>query len=136
MQVDGIDVSKTMKKQAAHRLDKEIEAGEVRLLVGDIADTGLRENHYQKVLAVNNFTLWPDKVNGLQRIFNALVPRGEIAITMQPRQDDAKRHRTRTFARKMKQDLKKSGFRHIRLYYKKFSPEMAVCATAIKPNKT
>lgn len=131
--VDGIDVSKTMKDQATHRLDPEIEQGDVKLFAGDVAEADFQQGHYHKVFTVNNYTLWEDKRTGLQKLYEALVPGGRIAITMQPRQEDARENKARTFGKDIQRDLKTCGFRRIKVQYRKISPELAVCVTALKP---
>jgi cyclopropane fatty-acyl-phospholipid synthase-like methyltransferase len=133
--VDGIDVSKTMKDQATHRLDSEIEEGHVQLAAEDVSQAEFKQNYYHKVFTVNNYTLWEEKKTGLRNLYNTLVPGGKIAITMQPRQEDANSNKTRTFAKEIREDLKTCGYRRIKVQFKKIPPELAVCVTAVKPGK-
>ncbi|HEX6923533.1 MAG TPA: class I SAM-dependent methyltransferase, partial [Bacillales bacterium] len=133
VRIDGIDVSETMKDQAAHRLGSEIKAGKVHLSADAVEEAVFLPNHYHRIFTVNNFTLWQEKIVGLQKLYEALVRGGRIAITMQPRQEDAKSNQTRIFAEEIRKDLAECGYKRIKVRFKRVSPEWAVCVTAIKP---
>lgn len=132
--VDGIDISGTMKEEASHRLEPGAESdGEVGLFVGDIAETPIREQYYDIVFSVNNYTLWENRYDGLRHIYSGLVSQGKIAITVQPRQEDVKTDQENRFAREIVNDLEETGFTKIVVQYKRLSPKTAVCVTAFKP---
>jgi cyclopropane fatty-acyl-phospholipid synthase-like methyltransferase len=133
LKVDGLDISETMKEQAEHEVHQEIEAGHVHLSVGDISEATLIEEHYHRVLTVNNYTIWDNRKEGLCRLFDALIPGGRIAIVMQPREEDAGPEKTRDYSRDIHEDLKTCGFTRIQSHFRKIKPELAVCVTAIKP---
>lgn len=131
--VDGIDISRTMKDEASHRLNPETSSGEAHLQVGDIAESPLQTDHYNVVFTVNNFTLWKNRRKGLRNIYSGMAPRGKIVITIQPRQEDARENKVNAFAKEIQDDLSAAGFERIVTQYKRMSPETAVCVTAIKP---
>lgn len=133
LKADGVDVSKTMKTQAEKRLKKQIGDGHVRLLLGDIKKIHLPIGIYDKVLSVNNYTIWTEPRKGLQNLYHAMKPGGKIAITMQPREDDASANKTRLFGKQIHDDLKACGFNNIDLHFKNVHPELTVCVTGFKP---
>ncbi|MDQ0247448.1 cyclopropane fatty-acyl-phospholipid synthase-like methyltransferase [Bacillus fengqiuensis] len=133
LKVDGVDVSETMKNQAEKRLEKQIRDGNVRLLLGDIEKIHLPTGIYDKVLSVNNYTIWNEPRKGLQNLYDAMKPGGKIAITMQPREDDASANKTRMFGKQIHDDLQAFGFKHIDLHFKDVYPELTVCVTGFKP---
>lgn len=133
IQVDGIDPSQQMKEQAEHRLKDEVEEGRVSFFVGPIETAELKANSYQKVLSVNNYTIWDDPLKGLTNLYQSMAPGGKIAITMQPREEDACADKTRMFGRKIEEDLRQCGFQDIETRFRKVRPELTVCVTAVKP---
>jgi cyclopropane fatty-acyl-phospholipid synthase-like methyltransferase len=132
LNVDGVDVSETMKAQAEKRLSSHIDSGDVRLFLGDIETIILPHETYHKILSVNNYTIWNEPRNGLQNLYQTLKPGGKIAITMQPREDDASANKTRMFGKQIHDDLKACGFRQIHLAFKDIQPELTVCVTGVK----
>ncbi|MGG1247287.1 class I SAM-dependent methyltransferase [Bacillus spizizenii] len=125
----GIDVSETMLKLAARR----VKSKEVRLIQGSVETFPLIASFYDKVISVNNYTIWNDKEKGMKQIYQALKPGGKAAITMQPREADASPEKTKSFRKQMIADFKAAGFEDIELQFKNIKPELSVCATAKKP---
>ncbi|VEF46082.1 putative methyltransferase [Bacillus freudenreichii] len=130
--VDGIDVSEDMKELASKKLKDEIAEQKVNLIVGDINQRRLPSNRYNKILSVNNYSLWDEQLDILNNIYRAMVKEGRIVITMQPRQEDADRGRTKEFGEQILRDLQSCGFRQIECSYKEIAPELAVTVTAVK----
>ncbi len=52
---------------------------------------------------------------------------------MQPRQEDARLHKTKQFGKQIRTELKWSGFQQIKVRYKEIPPVLVVCVTALKP---
>ncbi|MHA6487731.1 class I SAM-dependent methyltransferase [Bacillus cabrialesii] len=129
VQLHGVDVSEAMMKLAARRLKSK----GVRLMQGSIETFPLTASFYDKVISVNNYTIWNDQTKGVKQIYRALKPGGRAAITMQPREADASPERTKSFAKQMIADFKAAGFEDIELQFKHIKPELSVCATAKKP---
>ncbi len=130
--IHGIDVSGAMKKQAEHRVGKYIEDQRARVLIGDIEKEELASNFYNKVLSVNNYTIWNHPKKGLERLYQSMKVNGTIAITMQPREENASTIKTRMFAKQIYHDLSDCGFINIKISYKELFPMLAVCVTATK----
>ncbi|MBY4605386.1 MULTISPECIES: class I SAM-dependent methyltransferase [Bacillus] len=125
----GIDVSETMLKLAARR----VKSKGVRLIQGSVETFPLTASFYDKVISVNNYTIWKDQTKGMKQIYQALKPGGKAAITMQPREADASPEKTKLFGKQMIADFKAAGFEDIELQFKNIKPELSVCVTAKKP---
>ncbi|WP_226671369.1 class I SAM-dependent methyltransferase [Metabacillus litoralis] len=130
--IDGIDVSETMQKQAAKRLDHDIKNQKVHLMIGDVEKVNLNPCTYNKIMTVNNYTIWDHPEKGLANLYDSLKPKGKIAITMQPREENASSAKTRMFAKQIFNDLTTCGFLDIKVQFKRIRPELAVCVTAVK----
>lgn len=130
--IDGVDVSETMRKQASKRLEDKIVNQQVNLMAGDIEEVTLPYQAYDKIITVNNYTIWDHPKKGLENVFRALKSNGKIAITMQPREENASSAKTRMFAKRIFNDLTNCGFSNINIHYKRIRPELAVCVTAVK----
>ncbi|MCY8544687.1 class I SAM-dependent methyltransferase [Bacillus vallismortis] len=129
IRLDGIDVSETMMKLAA----RSVKSKGVRLMQGNIETFPLSDSFYDKVISVNNYTIWNDQTKGVKQIYRALKPGGKAAITMQPREADASPEKTKSFGKQMIADFKAAGFEDIDIQFKNIKPELSVCATAKKP---
>lgn len=129
IRLDGIDVSETMMKLAA----RSVKSKGVRLMQGNIETFPLTDSFYDKVISVNNYTIWNDQTKGVKQIYRALKPGGKAAITMQPREADASPEKTKSFGKQMIADFKAAGFEDIDIQFKNIKPELSVCATAKKP---
>ncbi|MCY7749681.1 MULTISPECIES: class I SAM-dependent methyltransferase [Bacillus] len=125
----GIDVSEVMLKLAARR----VKSKPVRLIQGSVETFPLTDSFYNKVISVNNYTIWNDQTKGMKQIYRALKPGGKAAITMQPREADASPEKTKLFGKQMIADFKAAGFEDIELQFKNIKPELSVCVTAKKP---
>ncbi|RFU66410.1 class I SAM-dependent methyltransferase [Peribacillus saganii] len=128
--VDGVDVSDTMVETAAKRNEAAIENGDLRLYKGDVFTLKQQCHQYDKVLSVNNYPLWEKHEESLTRIHQLMKDGGRIAITVQPREEDATPEKTMALGIKIEQDLFNAGFRDISVKFKKVRPMLTVCVTA------
>jgi len=128
--IHGIDVSQTMKEQAENRLKEYIEDQRARIMLGDIEKKKLSSQQYNKVLSVNNYTIWDRPKKVLEKLYRSMKINGTIAITMQPREENASTIKTRMFANQIYRDLSNCGFTNINISYKRLFPILAVCVTA------
>ncbi|KEP25104.1 class I SAM-dependent methyltransferase [Bacillus zhangzhouensis] len=133
LHIDGLDASSTMQEQARTRLSKRSKDKQVRLYVGKIEKTRLPGEQYDKVLSVNNYTIWDDPKTGLLNLYHTLKPGGKIVIVMQPREKGADANRTKEMGENILNDLQFAGFEHFSVEYEEIRPTLAVCVTAKKP---
>ncbi|MFS0655911.1 class I SAM-dependent methyltransferase [Bacillus sp. 179-C3.3 HS] len=134
LHIDGLDASSTMQEQARHQIRKRRQNGYVRLYVGEIENTRLPSNQYDKVLSVNNYTIWDDPRAGLLHLYHTLKPGGRMVIVMQPREKGADANRTKEMGEHILNDLLFVGFDHASVEYKEMRPTLSVCVTAKKPS--
>ncbi|GLF84280.1 class I SAM-dependent methyltransferase [Bacillus safensis] len=133
LHIDGLDASSTMQEQAQSRVSKRAKDKQVRLYVGKIEKTRLPGEQYDKVLSVNNFTIWDDPKTGLLNLYHTLKPGGTLAIVMQPREKGADANRTKEMGENILNDLQFAGFDEFSIEYEEIRPTLAVCVTAKKP---
>lgn len=130
--IDGVDVSETMKEQAEKQFSTYVKNGRVKLMKADAETVELPANTYDKLLSVNNYTIWNDPRAGLENLTKSLKPGGMAAITMQPREEDASAEKTKMFGRQIRDDMLACGYEDVRVSFKKVRPELTVCVTGIK----
>ncbi|MBM7579529.1 class I SAM-dependent methyltransferase [Jeotgalibacillus terrae] len=133
--VDGLDASASMAESAEKRLTPMIESGRVRIMQGKAEHIHLPENYYDKILSVNNFPIWGEPDQALERLYSSLKSDGRIVITVQPREDNASPNLTRMVGNDLYHRLEKAGFAHITLTYRYFWPHMAVTAVGFKEKR-
>jgi cyclopropane fatty-acyl-phospholipid synthase-like methyltransferase len=135
LKIDGIDVSETMVRTAQARNEKAVHKGKLKLYQKAIEDYNQKQYRYDKVISVNNYPLWKNKKKSLDRIHQLMKDGGKIAITVQPREEDASREKTYAHAFQIEQGLLYAGFRNISVHFKKVKPELTVCVTAVCSKK-
>lgn len=133
LHIDGLDASSTMQEQAQSRVSKRAKNKQVRLYVGKIEKIRLPGEQYDKVLSVNNFTIWDDPKTGLLNLYHTLKPGGTLVIVMQPREKGADANRTKEMGENILNDLQFAGFDQFSIEYEEIRPTLAVCVTAKKP---
>ncbi|MGX9291932.1 class I SAM-dependent methyltransferase [Bacillus sp. A015] len=133
LHIDGLDASSTMQEQAQSRVSKRSKGEPVQLYVGKIEKTRLPGEQYDKVLSVNNYTIWDDPKTDLLNLYHTLKPGGKIVIVMQPREKGADTNRTKEMGENILNDLQFAGFEHFSVEYEEIRPTLAVCVTAKKP---
>lgn len=133
LHIDGLDASSTMQEQAKTRIKKRLKDEQVRLYVGKIENSRLPAEQYDKVLSVNNYTIWDDPKTGLLNLYHTLKPGGKIVIVMQPREKGAGASRTTEMGEEILHHLQFAGFGQFSIEYEEIRPTLAVCITAKKP---
>ncbi|WP_109505962.1 class I SAM-dependent methyltransferase [Nocardioides speluncae] len=83
-QVTGLDPSPAMIAAAGRRNRAAIDAGTVRLLIGDAGAVPAPDASYQAALAVHTIYFWPDLDAGLREVHRVLLPGGRLAIGFRP----------------------------------------------------
>ena len=130
--VVGIDHSEAMRAQAARRNVGAIRAGRVSLLVASIDDLPAFDRPFDKVLAVNNMSMWPDPALRLKDLAGLLHDGGLIAIVSQPRTPGATAQTTAADARGIAGLLSAAGFAAIRVETLDLKPPVA-CVLGTAP---
>jgi cyclopropane fatty-acyl-phospholipid synthase-like methyltransferase len=127
----GVDVSKTMLELAEHKNRDLIKKRRVLLKVDDIAtfDTNRRFN---KIFSVNNYTLWKKPKQSIENIYDILEYKGIVSISFQPREKGASVKRTKEVGKEIAQNFRLSGFKNVKISYKKIFPILSVCVSAVK----
>jgi len=82
--VTCLDPSPAMIAAARRRNRAAIDAGTVRLLIGDAGSVPAPDASYQAALAVHTIYFWPDLGAGLREAHRVLVPGGRLAIGFRP----------------------------------------------------
>lgn len=131
--VVGIDRSQVMRRQASRRNRRQVAAGRVELLHGDVADLAGRPAEFHKALAVNVFMFWPDPVAVLRQLAEVLLPGATVALTMQPRGSGVSDRHTRQAGERMAAALRDAGFSDVRLHTLPLQPVDAACAVGVWP---
>jgi trans-aconitate methyltransferase len=131
VEADGVDVSEDMKSAAAKLNDDCIQQGKVRLFVKDIHEF-FPDKKYHKIFSVNNYPLWTKPRESLQHLYGMLESKGQIAITVQPREEGANETITKSLGQVIKSDMEAAGFHSISISYKNARPMVTVCVTGIK----
>lgn len=83
-QVTGLDPSPAMIAAAGRRNRAAIDAGTVRLLLGDASAVPRPDATYQAALAVHTVYFWRDLDAGLREVRRVLVPGGRLVIGFRP----------------------------------------------------
>ncbi len=127
----GVDVSETMLELAENKNKDFIKKRRVLLKVDDIA-TFETNRRFNKVFSVNNYTLWKEPKKSIENIYDVLTDKGIVSISFQPREKGASVKRTKEVGKEIAQWLRLSGFKNVRVSYKKIFPILSVCVTGVK----
>lgn len=80
--VAGIDVSDVMIRQATKRNQEFIKSGFVELSQASVANIPFEYARFDKVLAVNNYQLWPNAEHNLTEIQRVLNQNGLLVLCL------------------------------------------------------
>lgn len=128
----GIDHSEVMVRQATVRNRAAVEQGRVDLRPGSALDLRQFSETFDKVLAINNFGMWPEPGARLTELRRALRPGGRVAIVSQPRCPGATPETTRRIGEETAQRLRDAGFISIQRQTLNLRPPVA-CVLAETP---
>ena len=129
--VAGIDISETMVSQASKRNTAAIRSGRVILQQGSESLLPFENNKFNKVFAVNSMQFWSNPVAGLQEVMRVLKPGGRIVITIQPMWAKTEKE-VQVVAEQLVSQLKRVGFRQVRLETKHIKPITAISGIGTK----
>lgn len=120
--ITGLDISKTMLRQARRRSRSYIKDGHVRLFHGSVADLGFELNYFDKVLAINSMHHWGKPlINKLNKLRLALKSGGTIHIFEQPRWAQNESEVNQAIDR-IKKDLASAGFVDLSVFTQPMQP--------------
>ena len=108
--VAGIDLSATMLRQARRRNRAAVASGSMDLRVSSVADLPNFGTPFDAVLAVNTVGFWPDRLVQFRKIRGRLTPRGQFAVTVQPRSKGATAATTARTQGDIEAGLRAAGF--------------------------
>jgi len=129
--VAGIDLSAVMVEQASKRNAAAIRSGRVHLQQGAESPLPFDANKFNKVFAVNSMQFWSNRMAGLQEVMRVLKPGGRVAITIQPMWAKTEEE-VQTVAEQLVSQLKRVGFKQVRLETKQIKPITAINGVGIK----
>jgi ubiquinone/menaquinone biosynthesis C-methylase UbiE len=84
--VIGVDPSEEMVIRAARRHRELITSGRMQLELGGVEDLPFTYKQFTKVLAENNFHLWPNQERNLVEVQRVMKKSGQLIITQRMRQ--------------------------------------------------
>ena len=124
----GIDHSQVMFRQASRRNQKTILAGRVKLLVKSVSQLPEFNRLLDKIIDVNGFQFWEEKVPILGKLRTQLRRGGVIALVYQPRNLKANEDEATAAGLKFAEYLASAGFTQIRVERKLMKPVSSICA--------
>ena len=129
--VAGVDISKTMLKQAKLRNRHGINFGKVILRHGTSVQIPFSDNSFDKVYAVNSFHEWQDPILGLQNVKRVLKAGGLMTIVEHPHGGVTENAITE-IGERIKTELVQQGFEVIQVIINSINGSLAIGVKAIK----
>jgi ubiquinone/menaquinone biosynthesis C-methylase UbiE len=129
--VYGLDHSELMVKQASERNFNAIKSGKIKLFSGGVSKLPEFENLIDKILDVNSFQFWNNKIDTLKSLKAIMKPGGIIALVHQPRKPGATENDSIEAGDKFYVLLKQAGFINIERHKKIMKPVPVICLTGI-----
>lgn len=125
--VAGVDHSAVMVQQATKRNSRAVREGRVELRHGSATDLPKFDQPFDKIFTINSIHFWPEPVKCLTELRSKLRPGGKIAVTLQPRSQNATDEITRVVGEEIAAKLAVAGFRDCRVEIKKMEPVSVAC---------
>lgn len=124
--VVGIDHSETMVAVASERNREAIASGLVELHQASVEQLDELDGEYDRIMAVNAYQFWPNRIETLKRLRSLLAPGGRLAIGEQPRSKGANDDMARRTALIVDQEIRRAGFEDVSTYERQLNP-LVVC---------
>ncbi|HEX3036665.1 MAG TPA: class I SAM-dependent methyltransferase [Thermodesulfobacteriota bacterium] len=128
----GIDHSEVMFRQASNRNRRAISAGRVRLALTSVSQLPSFDGPFDKILDVNGFQFWDNKIDVLKRLREQLRPGGIIALVHQPRNLGATEDDATEAGERFARFLEAAEFKDIKVERKMMKPVSTVCVLGRK----
>lgn len=125
--VAGVDHSAVMVQQAAKRNAKAVREKRVELRHGSVTELPKFDQPFDKIFTINSIHFWPEPVRCLTELRSRLRPGGTIAVTLQPRSQNATDEITRVIGEEIAAKLSVAGFKDCRVEIKKMEPLSVAC---------
>ena len=133
LQLEAIDHSEVMLRQAAIRNQRALETGRLRLRRGAFDDLELSGVSYDRIYSSNLVMFLPDKMASFTRMRELLVPGGRLASTHLPRAKNATAEDALRFATEIERIMARTGFEAIRTEQRTIGSDLAVCVIGKRP---
>jgi ubiquinone/menaquinone biosynthesis C-methylase UbiE len=116
----GVDFSAGVVRQAESRFQREIAAGRVRVLLGDVSQLPFADAAFDRAFTINTIYFWPDTLQGLGEVRRVLKDGGIAIIALRAKETMQKysitKYGFRLFsAQDMDALLRQAGFRNVRI---------------------
>jgi ubiquinone/menaquinone biosynthesis C-methylase UbiE len=128
----GIDHSEVMFRQASHRNQRAILTGRVRLALASVTQLPSFDGPFDKILDVNGFQFWDNKIDVLKQLREQLHPEGIIALIHQPRNLGATENDVTEAGEGIARFLEAAEFNDIKVERKLMRPVSTVCVLGRK----
>jgi SAM-dependent methyltransferase len=128
----GVDHSPVMLQQAAKRNAEGVRDGRVKLYHCSVAGLPAFDAPFDTIFTINSIHFWNDPVERLKELRSLLRPGGLIAVTIQPRAQNATDETARTVGEEVAANLERAGFTDCRLELKQMAPVSVACALGIR----
>jgi trans-aconitate methyltransferase len=125
--VAGVDHSAVMVQQATKRNSRAVREGRVELRHGSVTELPKFDQPFDKIFTINSIHFWPEPVKCLAKLRSRLRPGGTIAVTLQPRSQNATDEITRVIGEEIAAKLAVAGFKECRVEIKKMEPLSVAC---------
>jgi SAM-dependent methyltransferase len=129
--VVGVDHSPVMLQQAAKRNALAVREGKVALHQSSVSDLPAFDAPFDAIFTINSIHFWHDPVERLKELRRLLKPGGLIAVTIQPRAQNATDETARIVGEEVASNLERAGFSQCRLELKKMAPVSVACALGV-----
>jgi ubiquinone/menaquinone biosynthesis C-methylase UbiE len=128
----GVDHSEVMFRQASNRNQRAISAGRVRLALTSVSQLPSFDGPFDKILDVNGFQFWDNKIDVLKRLSEQLRPGGIIALVHQPRNLGAAEGDATEAGERFACYLEAAFFKDIKVERRMMKPVSTVCVLGRK----
>lgn len=78
----GIDISRTMVKQAARLHASHIRVGRIAVVQASVDFLPCCNTAFDACYSINSIQFWPDQIRGLREVRHVLQPKGRLALTL------------------------------------------------------